>query len=196
MIEKELIKIWQSSTEVERVKFKRSRLMIDLQSSFDRLHKSIKYRDLIEIITAIVMILIFGYITYTVPFVLSKIAAIFIILWLIYVIFRLRSSKKLKPSAVTESYLDYLYKTKEYLRIQKKLLDSVLYWYILPPFIGIIVFLSGIWIIPETHNTIIMTAVGTVGYGIFAYLLNKRKVKKEIIPRLRKTDELIKVMKE
>ncbi len=196
MIEEELIKIWQSSTEVERVKFKKSRLMIDLQSSFDRLHKSIKYRDLIEIITAIIMILIFGYITYTVPFIISKIAAILIILWLIYVIFRLKSSKKYKPSAFTESYLDYLYKTKEYLHIQKKLLDSVLYWYILPPFIGIIIFLSGIWIIPETHNTIIITAVGAVGYGIFTYLLNKRKVKKEIIPRLRKMDGLIKVMKE
>ncbi len=196
MIEEELIKIWQSSTEAERLKFKKSRLMIDLQSSSDRLHKSIKYRDLTEIITAIVMILIFGYITYTVPLIISKIAAILIILWLIYVIFRLRSSKKHKPSALTENYLDYLYKTKEYLHIQKKLLGSVLYWYILPPFIGIIVFLSGLWTIPETHNTIILTAIGAVGYGFFTYLLNKRKIKKEITPRLRKVDDLIGIMKE
>jgi len=194
MIEKELIKIWQSSTEVERVKFNKSRLIIELQSSLDRLHKSIKYRDLIEIDTAIVMIIIFGYITYFVPFTLSKIAALLIILWLIYVIFRLRSTKKYKPSTLTDSYFDYLYKTREYLHIQKKLLNSVLYWYIIPPLIGIIVLLSGIWIIPETHNTIIITAIGTVGYGIFAYLLNKRKVKKEIIPKLQKIDELIKIM--
>ena len=48
MIEDELVKIWQSSPNQERVKFEKSRLMIDVQSSLDRLHRFVKYRDLMD----------------------------------------------------------------------------------------------------------------------------------------------------
>jgi len=40
--------------------------------------------------------------------------------------------KKHKPGAFTETYLEYLHQTRNYLLVQKQLLDSVLYWYILP----------------------------------------------------------------
>ena len=38
MIEDELIKIWQSSSNQERVKFEKSKLMIELQLSLKRLN--------------------------------------------------------------------------------------------------------------------------------------------------------------
>lgn len=149
MIEDELITIWQSSPKVEQIKFEKSRLIIDLQSSLDSFHKAVKYRDLREIIPAIVMIPLLAHATYTTPHTLSKIGAALGTIWCIYVIFRLTKAKKHKPSAFSENYISYLNKTREYLIVQKQLLDTVLYWYILPSCTGIILFFLGFIVIPE-----------------------------------------------
>lgn len=193
MIEDELIRIWQSSPNQEQIKFERSRLMIDVQSSIDRFHKSIKYRDLMETIPAIFIIPFMAHTAYTIPFTLSKIGAIWIILSIIYIIIRLQNSKKHKPSAFTETYWDYLNETKVYLNIQKKLLDTVMYWYFSPVAIGIALFFIGA--IKDIQELLIKLS-GLIGLGIVIYFLNKRAVKKQINPRLKKIDELIKVMEE
>jgi amino acid permease len=115
MMEDELIKIWQSSPNQERIKFEKSKLMMEVQSSLDRFHKSIKYRDLMETIPAIFILPFLLHIAYTIPFTLSKIGAIWCVISGIYIIIRLSRAKKNKPSAFTETYRDYLNKTKEYL---------------------------------------------------------------------------------
>ena len=196
MIEDELIKIWQSSPNQERVKFHKSRLMIELQSSLDRFHRTIRNRDLTETIAAITVIPIFAYYAYIIPHTLTKIASVLIGVWAVYVVIRLRKARRNKPGAFTESYQEYLYKTREYLIVQKKLLDTVLYWYLLPGFVLILLFLMGFIGIPEKHTYIIRTGTFAFVLGIFVYFLNRRAVKKHIAPRLEKVDELIKVMRE
>ncbi len=193
MIEDELIKIWQSSPNQERVKFEKSRLMLDVQSTLDHLHKKIGYRDAMEQIAVVVGIPIFAYYAYHIPFVLTKITSVLIIFWGVFVIIRIRSAKKHKPSAFTETYLEYLYKTREYLRIQKRLLDSVLYWYILPAMTLIFLFTLGPGIAGRLPK-IVKIAAGNVAIGVATYFLNKRAVQKQLMPRLEKIDALIKVM--
>ncbi len=193
--EEELIKIWQSSFNEERVKFEKSRLILDMKSSLDRIHKYIKYRDFIEIIDAIIMIPVLVYMAYIIPFIVSKIGLVWIVLWLIYWIFRIQSSKKYKPSAFTESYFDYLKKTREYLKVQKELLNSKIYRYILPILTGAILFIMGVSGELPIHILIIFF-IGAIGVGVFGYFLIKRRVKKGIIPRLDEIDKLMKVMKE
>jgi hypothetical protein len=193
MIEDELIKIWQSSPNQERVKFEKSRLMIDVQSSVDRFHKGIKNRDLMETIAAILGIPVFVYYSYSSPHILTKIASVLIALWGIYVIIRLRNTRKHKPGALTETYLEYLYKTRDYLKLQKQLLDSVLYWYILPAMIFMFLYILGPGITGRLVK-ILNLSVGLVAGGAFVYYLNKRAVKKQFNPRLEKIEELIKVM--
>ena len=193
MIEDELVKIWQSSPNQERVKFERSRLMIDVQSTVDNLHRKIKYRDLREQIAIIAVIPIFAYYAYHIPFILTKIASVLIIIWGIYVFIRLRNAKKRKPGAFTETYLEYLYQTREYIRTQKQLLDSVLYWYILPAMILVLLFVAGLGIQGRLLKVIKM-GVLTAAVGVATYFLNKRAVKKQFIPRLEKIDKLIGVL--
>ena len=195
MIDDELIKIWQSSPNQERVKFEKSRLIIDVQSSLDRLHKALKYRDLSEIIGAMIVIPVFIFYAYYIPFTLSKIASVLIALWAIYVIIRLRKAKKNKPSPLTETYLEYLYKTREYLHVQKQLSDTLLYWYVLPCTVFVLLFFMGFIEIAEKLTHIVMGASGIV-IGIVIYSWYKRKVKKTYVPGLEKIEELIKVMEE
>jgi hypothetical protein len=193
MIEDELVKIWQSSPNQERIKFEKSRLMIDMQSTLDTLHRKIKYRDLIEQIAIVVTIPVFAYYVYSIPFILTKIASVLIILFGVYVIVRLRNAKKHKPSAFTETYLEYLYKTREYLKIQKQLVDNVLYWYILPAMFLLFLFILGPGITGRLLKVLKMGVV-IAAVGVATHFLNKRAVKKQFIPRLEKIDQLIKVM--
>jgi hypothetical protein len=193
MMEDELVKIWQSSPNQERIKFDKSRLMIDVQSNVDDLHKKIKFRDSGEQLAALVLVPIFAYYAYIVPFAWSKVASVLIILWTIYVIIRLRNAKKQKPGEFTEPYLEYLYKTRDYLNVQKQLLDSVIYWYILPCATLVMLFTLGPGITGR-WSKIIMMGVFDFFVAIVTYILNKRAVKKQIIPRLDKIETLISLM--
>lgn len=192
-MEDELIKIWQSSPKVEQVKFEKSRLMIDVQSSLNRLQISWKFLQLREVIAALIVIPFFIHRAYIAEEILIKIGSIWIVLSGIYIIIRLTSIKKYRPNISKETYLDYLFKSKEYLSIQKKLLSTVLYWYFLPCAIGILlVFIGSI----ENVQKLSLNILGLIGLGAIIYFLNKRAVKKNIQPRLEKINKLIKVMKE
>lgn len=97
MINDELNKIWMSSSKVEKVKFEKSRLILELQSNMDNLHKRIGFRDLIEIAAAIILIPIFIYYAVTIPFLITKVASILAVVWACYVIYKLRQTKNYKP---------------------------------------------------------------------------------------------------
>src|SRR5688572_22742422 len=194
MIENELVKIWQSSPNQERVKFEKSRLMIDVQSTVDEIHRKIKYRDLAEQLGAVLMAPVFIYYAFTIPFVLTKIASILIVAWGMYVIFRIRQAKKHKPGPFTDNYMQYLHKTKNYLSVQKDMIDNVLYWYILPAMILMFMFILGPGVTPERMSKLISMGILNIFTGAAIYYLNKRAVKKQLIPRLEKIDKLIGVM--
>jgi hypothetical protein len=192
-MEEELIKIWQSSPNQERIKFEKSRLMIDMQSSMDRLHRGIKYRDLREYIAIAIVIPMFTYAAIAMPFILTKVASVLTVGWALYIAIKLRNAKKKQPSPIIGTYLEYLRKTREYLLLQKQMLDTVLYWYILPGMTLTMLFVMGFGI-ADRIKIIVKFAIGNLVLAVFTYYLNKRGVKTEIIPRLKKIDELIKVL--
>lgn len=192
-MEEELIKIWQSSSNQERIKFEKSRLMMNMQTSLDEIHKKIQYRDLREYIAIGIVIPVFTYCAYSVPNLLSKVASVLIIGYALFVAFKLRNAKKYKPSAFTETYLEYLHKSKEYLLHQKQLLDSVIYWYILPGMTLTMLFALGLGV-TDRLKPILKGAIANVVIAIAIYYLNKQAVRKELVPRLSKIDELIRLM--
>jgi len=199
MIEEELIQIWQSSSNQERIKFEKSKLMLEMKSSLDRFHKTIKNRNLRELLAALIVIPVFVYYVYAIPFILSKTASILIILFAIYVNIKLRSLNKHKPNTLTDSYIDYLYQCKKYLSLQKKMLETAFYWSFLPVFTFAFLFVLGFVLganidLKELTLRLIITSVIIIGCGIFIYFYNKRYLKKHYIPRLKKMEELIQAM--
>ena len=92
MMEEELIKIWQSSSSRERVKFEKSRLILNMQSSLDEIHKKIQYRDLRESIAVGIVIPVFTCYAYSVPILLSKVAYVLIIGYALFVALKLRNA--------------------------------------------------------------------------------------------------------
>src|ERR1700712_731686 len=108
MTEDELVKIWQISPDQERINVEKSRLMVEVQRNVDLIEKKIKQRDIREITAIIICIPVFTIYAIIVPFLLSKIASVCIILWGMYVAYRLQLAKKNKPAALSETYISYL----------------------------------------------------------------------------------------
>lgn len=194
MREDELIRIWQSPPNQERVKFVRSRMILEVQLSFDRFQAAVKHRDRLDTWGALVAIPASALAIFFVPFTLSKIALGFIAIWSVYIIFRLKKAKRNKPVTFTETYLSYLYKTRRFLVDQKQLLGTVLYWAVIPYIIFVSLFLIGFWERPGPMINRVLALCGNIGFGALVYFLNKWAVKHQIVPQLEKVDELIKVM--
>lgn len=195
MMEDELIKIWQSSPQAEQIRFQKSRLILDMENSLNRFHRLLKYGILSEQIAAIIIIPVFLYYIYVVPPVLSKIASFLIVIWVIWYMFLLRRFKKAKPNTLTLGYLEYLKKNRTYMNTLKKWGETGTYWYILPPTSGYFLFIAGHYFEGIINNAflvkLILIGVVTV---IAYYFYFKWAVKKIYTPRLKKIDELIKVM--
>jgi len=193
MNELDLKNIWQSSGNQDHFQFDKTQLIADLELNLKTFKKSIKFRDWREISVAIIMIPLFGFAAYKIPFVLSKIGAIIIVGWCIFLIIRLLTAKKNIGISPTNSYLNYLLKSREYLVAQKGLLDTVLYWYIVPSVTGVLLFFMGFDL--SFLKQIFFVTI-TLGLGVFTFLINKYAVKNGILPRLQKIDDIIKNLNE
>lgn len=203
MMEDELIALWQSSPKHERIKFEKSRLMLEVQSSLNRFNKAINRRDYIEIGGAIFLVIpLFAYEAYRQPNYITKLGALWIILYCLFVIYKLLKAKRKKPTENC-SYLEYLKQSKHHLERQKNLLDNVSYWYILPALIGALIMLTGMSdLVNKTWQEIIrikrlwkvLPAMAFI--TVFIHLLNKWSVKKQIVPRINRVEELIRLMED
>ena len=194
MTNDELKKIWKSSSQVEKVKFEKSRLILEMQSSIENVNKKIKSRDIMETVASLIVIPTFTYYAFIMPYLSTKIASILIVIWAFYVIFHLRRIRKLKPSEYTDNYLTYLKKNKDYLQNQKKVLDTVLWWYIAPFLFCLGLFVIGFLGVPGKENWIIKTLLIGVIISLIIYFTSKKYSRKEYESRIHKIEDLIKVI--
>lgn len=205
MLEQELKNIWKNSSQVEQIKFDLSRLVIDLDSKMQGLKKAIRRRDRREIGASVVGIPLFAYLAYELPFPIAKLAALLNIGHFIYLIIKFRGmQKKKRPVDFAASFTEQLDDQKSDMQRQVKLLDSVLWWYVLPPYLLNILLIVGIGD-PAAYNwspllidsvPVMSSAKVTmiIGLGIFYALIvwmNKRVVKKTLKPTIREIDKVL-----
>jgi hypothetical protein len=194
-MEEELIKIWQSSPNQERVKFEKSRLMVEVESHVVRFYKQIKNRDRTDLIGIAPIIPVFTYYIFVVTSILSKIALGCFVLWAIYMLIRIWKAKRNRMDNFTGTYMEYLLNTRQMLLQQKQLRDAVLSTSILPATAFTCLFFMGYM---NSHTvpirSIVSFAVSIVVLPVGLHILNKWVIKNEVLPRLTKIDELINVM--
>jgi len=199
MIEQELKKVWNSSND-EKIKLDMSRLIIDINRSIHLMKTRVYHRDRREIIGCIAGIFGFTVMALTIPFPVTQVACILTIIWFAYVIYRLKSIKPLNQPDASLPFTDQLESRKVYLKKQAKLLDSVLYWYVLPHFIFNIIFIMGLGdpvssslltdLLPtELREKVISIAVLAIFYG-YIFWLNRRAVKENWEPLIRNVEKV------
>lgn len=196
MIEDELMNIWQSSSNQERLKFEKSKLMLELQASLGRLHRWWRYIERVNVISALITIPMFMAIVFWAPYTSVKIASVLVIVWSIYVGIRMSRIQKFKPSDLEENYLHYLEKTKVYLLAQKKMIETSLNWVMLTIYPIILLFFVDLWEIPLARYMAVGAFLALVGVGVYEYYRSKRRVKNEIIPRIHRIDALMDSLQE
>lgn len=196
MIEDELIKIWQSSSNQERIKFEKSKLMLELDSSLERFHRWWKNMERVNVISVWVTVLGFIPGIILMPYNSIKIASALIIVWAIYIGARGKSVKKFEPSDLEDNYLRYLEKTRTYLLAQKRFFETSLNWRVLTILPIYLLFFVSIWDKPLARYVAVLGFLALVGTGIYEYYRSKRRVKNEIKPRIARIDELIEKLKE
>lgn len=184
----ELQKIWHNCTKAEGVNFDKSKLLIDLNSQLRSIDRIIKNRDRREIIAAAIVILAFGTGAFYYTALLSRVGMILGSLYGVLVIVMLKNVKKYKPTNYALPIKDYLIKYRKYMAKERSLLDNVIYWYLLPPFISSVLFFIGQNI---GITLIIILALFIFGLYTILYFLNKRGVKKTFDPLIKKLDETI-----
>lgn len=206
MFEQELRDIWKNSSEAERIKFDLSQLLVDLNKKMNQIEKDIKKRDRREIIASIIGIIMATYLAYVVPFPISKVACLLSITWFGYVIYKLRSTKNSAiPEDLTLPFRRQLEDQKANMQQQAQLLDTVLYWYVLPPYLVNVIFilgwgdpaaigwdhfLAGIFSSLTLTGKLTVLAFLAVFYGFIVWL-NKHAVKVRYKPIIQDLDKLI-----
>jgi hypothetical protein len=207
MLEQELKAIWKNASTIEQIKFKTSRLLIDLDAKMKRIEKGIKNRDITETAASVFGIIAFSYLAYEIPFILTKIACGLSILWFAYLIYKLKDNKRKKhPIDIALPLREQLQLQKTNMQKEVKLLDTVLYWYVLPPLFANALFIIGFkdpeqynwapWIIqkftdenllhllPITLKSKIAYISGAVVFNAFVLWINKRTINKTCKPIL------------
>ena len=200
-----LIDIWKRSDFDVRFELNREGLINELKSKVDKLDRIIFYRNIMEIAVAILFLPVFCYFLYEVPYYVFKLGALVMVFWCVLLIYRILKTRAAKTKSVHQGTLvSKLDAQKEYLLNEVKLINTVLYWYLLPPFIGQLLMLIGInyhrnveWqndIINGIANASVYIDIVFILFIIivyyFIYLQNKRAIKKEINPIIEDINEL------
>lgn len=192
MKEDELKKIWKSSPDEELIRLEKSRLISNMQSDVDRWIKMLKNRDSYLLTGILFSTILLGIMAYTVPFILSKIGAILCLLSFIYWYIRYKQVKKLKPRSYSETFIDYLFKIRKYLKNEKKFSDQILYSLFLPVTLGAVLFRFGYFI--NTQESLLkiigIIVISTIGYFIYIW------TNAQITSRLQKVEDMIESMEE
>jgi hypothetical protein len=180
--------IWQASNKKDLVKFKPDKLSTEIVSKLNKFNKKTKLNVYTEIIVAILMIPFFTYLVIVIPFVLSKIGAGIIATSMFFVIFKMTSSLKKENESIDLPMRDYLLNRKQHLLKQIRIIDTVLYWYILPPGIGVLLFIIGF-----KTNTLLLILSLTISVVVYLaiYVINKQAVKKYFKPLLKELENCI-----
>jgi len=199
MLEQEIKDIWSNSSRTAKISIDTNQLVEELNTKVDTIQKKIRIRDNTEIYASVIGILIFGYLSYEIPFPITKAACALSIIWFVFVIFKFRKSKiQNTKSNLHLSLTEQLEQQKVTMKLQLDLLDSATYWYTIPPFIINLIFIFGLenpsdynWtnsiaesILPLSMNLKIGTIIGLAMFYALTFWLNKRAIIREIKPLL------------
>lgn len=195
MIEQELKNIWQAGGRSEEIRLELTRLVLELQQNMADTERRVKARNVAETAAAIGGMGLFGYFAWAIPFPLTQIACLIAIAWFAYVIYRLQRAAQLASPGAATSFRDQLERQQQYLQKQARLLDTVLYWYILPPFVTNVLFVFGLgdpaaanwdpgwlqWLPFAGWEKVVYLLLIAVFFGYVVWL-NRRAVRKEFRP--------------
>jgi hypothetical protein len=143
------------------------------------LHRAIRKRDRIEILTAAVLLPAFLWLAYVTRFPESRIGALIVAASCVFIPLRLRAAQRLSPD-YTLSLQDMVRHELESALAQKRLLSSVAWWYAGPIWLGVTLFMIG----PLSLWPSVAATIGSTLVMALIVAVNRSAVRTEIEPRI------------
>ena len=180
MDESNLKQWWLNSSASQKVEVDTEKLLVNINQKMIKMKKTIKRRDRLEITVAACMIPLFVYMVINSPALLAKVGAAVIAGTCILVIFKLARARRISVKEDAASPIRHqLLVSLQQLNQQIQLVSTVLWWYLLPFFVGVTcLFYSASY---SALNKAVYTAAVMILYG-YIYYLNRKTLKKHLIP--------------
>ncbi len=188
MKDEDLKSLWKKNNPEEQLIFDHLKLSEIMEQKVQKFEKDIQRRNLREILAALVIIVFFTYQLFSTINPGVKIGSGLLVMAGILIIIKLVMTRNSKPTiSFQASVKEHLEQTKTYLMNEKKLLDSVMFWYILPLMIPLAIITYS-----NPYHFIIKMAyvIFIIGVSVFVYLWN-RKAGKEIQVQIIEMDKAI-----
>ena len=175
-----LRQLWLNADQQQRVEINMEKLIETINLKLSKMDKHIKRRDLQEIFIAAIFIPLFAWWMFVSSPLLAKIGSAIILVNCTLVILKLINARKVKVTEENTSQIKYhLTVSLQLVRNQIKLHSTILWWYLLPFFVGVICFVYGY--VNSIAANIVYALIVAVVYGYIWYK-NKEAVRKYMKP--------------
>lgn len=193
MNDKDFESIWRSSMGPDLVNIDQHSFLHDLTSKMNKIDRTIKKRNIREKVIAVLMIIAFCSIAYIIPYTLTKIASLLMVPYYLLYMYKIDRVRNHKSCEVSQPPKQFLLNQREYIRKEKNLLDTVLYWAILPLLPILVLFYSGF---PMDYQSYLWSAGITLAILLVVYGANKYTAKNTFAPLLNNLDTIIREFNE
>ena len=165
-----------------------------LAKETSKMDKSIKRRDILEISIALLLIPIWSWKLFYSASLVQSIGLWIAILACLYIPYKLIRAKQVEAPK-DNSVMAFLQVEKTKIENQKKLLESIAVWYISPLMLAIVLITAGATVdelgIPRLTEQLAIYYGFCMLLNIGIYFLNRRAVKKQLLPLLDKIKQRI-----
>lgn len=184
-------KAWQEQEVPDRGAPDEEELLAWVQEKSEAFERKIRRRDLLETLAAVVVAGCFAYEAATSATWMARVGAAIVVLSSGFIAWWLRRARKAGPTrAADRSVADRLRAERERVEIQIRLLRSVLWWYLGPLAVGVVLFVLGL---PSGPVATVVTLTIVASLCGVIWWLNRREVRRYLRPR---RDELTRLLDE
>jgi hypothetical protein len=188
MNDEELKKLWQQQP-LREPGLPEAQLISSMQNKMSQFRRSLNARDFRELLACAIVIIIFGFYFFNERTPVVRLGWLIVIGGAIFIAWKLVHARRTTPPAPPgATIVESLQAELNSVRAQSRLLGSVLWWYLLPPGIGLLVATWGMHI--HLHAKIPVTLVYVVTYA-FVYWVNQRARTKELLPMEAQLESLL-----
>jgi len=185
----ELKKLWRQQP-LRKPGVSPEQLVSALQKQTSQLRRALNARDIRELVACGLVIIIFGIFYFTVyrtP--VSRLGDLIVIGGAIFIAWNIVHTRRTTPPAPPgATVIEALRAEQNSVRAQSRLLGSVLWWYLLPGFIGVVI---ATWGLPINLGNKISTTLVFVAVDACIYWLNQRARTNQLLPLEAQLESLI-----
>lgn len=160
-----------------------------ITARLEDIHRKIRWRDCREIVAATVGIILFGVWSWTVPGVVSRIGAVVVVAGSVLIIAKIVRARSRKHEQQPHLEMrEFCVSERDRINAQIRLLQSVLWWYIAPNFLGTNLFVFG-------FTGFSLAGIGflvvSLALGLILYLVNVHAARERLVPLKDELDLLL-----